>query len=275
MSWDIVATSFSPGVRRLMGRVGSKEPFDEGRQDLELLAGIVVNTKEVERVSERLGQQVEAIAGKERKLVLSGKIVRIKPVPKMYIAIDGTGVPMVPHETQGRQGKDDSGMAKSREAKLGCVFTQTSLDDEGFALRDPDSTTYVGAIETAEEFGQRIFTEAIRRGLRFAEQVIVIGDGAPWIWNLAAEHFADATEILDLYHAREHVSDLAKVLYEPLQAKAWTEASIQLLDEANLEGLLSTFARLRPKSEFVKDELRKGNGLLPDQHGADALPALP
>ena len=71
-----MATSFSPGVRRLMGRVGSKEPFDEGRQDLELLAGIVVNTKEVERVSERLGQQVEAIAGKERKLVLSGKIVR-------------------------------------------------------------------------------------------------------------------------------------------------------------------------------------------------------
>jgi len=254
---DIVATSFSPGMRRLMGRVGSKEPFDEGRQDLEELAGIVVNTKEVERVSERLGQQVEAISGKERKLVLSGKIVRIKPVPKMYIAIDGTGVPMVPGETQGRQGKDDSGTAKSREAKLGCVFTQTSLDDEGFALRDPDSTTYVGAIETAEQFGQRIFTEAIRRGLRFAEQVIVIGDGAPWIWNLAAEHFAGAIEIVDLYHAREHVSDLAKLLYEALQAKAWTQASIELLDAGNLEKLLSSFARLRPKSQFVKDEFRK------------------
>jgi hypothetical protein len=254
---DIVATSFSPGVRRLMGRVGSKEPFDEGRQDLEELAGIVVHTKEVERVSERLGQQVEAISGKERKLVLSGKIVRIKPVPKMYIAIDGTGVPMVPGETQGRQGKDDSGTAKSREAKLGCVFTQTNLDDEGFALRDPDSTTYVGAIETAEQFGQRIFTEAIRRGLRFAEQVIVIGDGAPWIWNLAAEHFAGAIEIVDLYHAREHVSDLAKLLYEARQAKAWAQASVELLDAGNLEGLLSTFARLRPKSQFVKDDLRK------------------
>jgi len=102
---DIVATSFSPGVRRLMGRVGSKEPFDEGRQDLEILAGIVVKTKEVERVSERLGEQVEAVARQERQVVFSGKIVRIKPVPKMYIAIDGTGVPMVPRETQGRQGK--------------------------------------------------------------------------------------------------------------------------------------------------------------------------
>lgn len=254
---DVVATSFSPGVRRLMGRVGSKEPFDEGRRDLEELAGIVLNTKEVERVSERLGEQVEVIAGEERKLVLSGKIVRVNPVPKMYIAIDGTGVPVVPRETQGRQGKDDADTAKSREAKLGCVFTQTSVDDEGFALRDPDSTTYVGAIETAEQFGQRIFTEAIRRGLRFAEQVIVIGDGAPWIWNLAAEHFPGATEIVDLYHAREHVSDLAKLLYEAGRAKAWTEASIELLDAGNLEGLLLSFARLRPKSELAKDALRK------------------
>ena len=63
--------------------------------------------------------------------------------------------------------------------------------------------------------------------------------------------------IVDLYHAREHVSDLARWLYQALQAKAWTEASIQLLDAGNLQGLLSTFARLRPKSEFVKDELRK------------------
>lgn len=254
---DIVATSFSPGVRRLMGRVGSKEPFDEGRQDLETLAGIVVKTKEVERVSERLGEQVEAIARKERQVVFSGKIVRIKPVPKMYIAIDGTGVPMVPRETQGRKGKDDSGSAKTREAKLGCVFTQTSVDDEGYPVRDRDSTTYVGAIETAEEFGQRIFTEAIRRGLRFAEQVIVIGDGAPWIWNLAAEHFPAATEIVDLYHAREHVSDLAKMLYDAPQARTWAEPCIDQLDAGDLEGLLSTLAALRPSSEVVKDEVRK------------------
>jgi hypothetical protein len=254
---DVVATSFSPGVRRLMGRVGSKEPFDEGRQDLETLAGIVVKTKEVERVSEKLGEQVEAISRKERQLVFSGKIVRIKPVPKMYIAIDGTGVPMVPRETQGRQGKDDSGGAKTREVKLGCVFTQTSVDDEGFPVRDRDSTTYVGAIETAEEFGQRIFTEAIRRGLRFAERVIVIGDGAPWIWNLASEHFPGATEIVDLYHAREHVSNLAKMLYDAPHARARTQPYIDQLDAGDLEGLLSTFASLRPRSEIVKDEIRK------------------
>ena len=255
---DVVSTSFSPGVRRLMGRVGSKEPFEEGRQDLEVLAGIVVHTKEVERVSERLGEQVEEFTRKERRLALAGKIVLVKPVPKLfYIAIDGTGVPMVPRETQGRPGKDNSAMAKTREAKLGCVFTQSRVDEEGFPVRDPNSTTYVGAIETAEEFGQRIFTEAIRRGLRCAEQVIVIGDGAPWIWTLAAEHFPGATEIVDLYHARQHVSNLAKIVRDSPQAKSWAQARIQQLDAGDIEGLLATIARLRPKSHIVKDELRK------------------
>ena len=257
---DIVATSFSPGVRRLMGRLGSKEPFDEGRADLEALAGILVNTKQVERVSENLGEEVEAIARKERRAVLSGKIVLLRAVPKMYIAIDGTGVPMVPRETEARQGKDESGPAKTREAKLGCVFTQTRLDEKGRPLRDPESTTYVAAIESAEPFGERIFTEAIRRGLRRAEKIIVIGDGAPWIWNLAAEHFPDAVEIVDLYHAREHLQDLGKVLYGPSKAKSWAEARITQLDAGDIEGLITTMQRLRPTGTIAKEELRKAVG---------------
>jgi hypothetical protein len=57
-------------------------------------------------------------------------------------------------DTVGRKGKTDGHAAHTREVKLGCVFTQTKWDEEGYALRDPDSTTYTGAIETAEEFWQ-------------------------------------------------------------------------------------------------------------------------
>jgi len=256
---DIVATSFSPGVRRLMGRVGGKEPFAEGRRDLKELAGIVVKTKQVERVSEAIGEQMEALADRQRAAAFSGRIVMLKPVPKMYIAIDGTGVPMVRRETEGRRGKDPTGKAKTREAKLGCVFTQTAVDDEGWAVRDDDSTTYVSAIESSEKFGRRIFTEAIRRGIRTAEEVIVLGDGAPWIWNLAGEHFAGATQIVDLYHAREHLSDLAKVLYGPGSSKAkdWAEARIDELDAGNIEAVLAAMRRLRPNAQTARDEARK------------------
>ena len=257
---DVVSTSFSPGVRRLMGRLGGKEAFDEGRCDLEELAGIVVNTKQVERVSETIGEQMEAVARRGRKAVLSGKVVILpKPVPKMYVEMDGTGVPMVPRETEGRQGKDPTGKAKTREAKLGCVFTQTTIDEEGRPVRDDASTTYVGAIETAEEFGRRTFTEAIRRGSRCAERIVVLGDGAPWIWNIAEEHFPGAIQIVDLYHAREHLSTLAKVLYGPgsPKAKAWAEARIHELDAGNVETVIAAMSRLRPRAEAARDELRK------------------
>lgn len=259
---DIESTSFSPGVRRLMARVGGKEAFDEGRRDLEALAGIFVKTKEVERVSETIGEEIEAVARRERKAVLSGKIVQISPVPRMYVAVDGTGVPMVPHETEGRRGKDETGRAKTREAKLGCVFTQVGVDIEGQPIREEGSTTYVGAIETAEEFGQRIFTEAIRRGSRFSKQMVVLGDGAPWIWNIASEHFPGAIEIVDLYHAREHLSELAKVVYGPgsKMAKQWADERIAELDVGNVEAVVTAIARLRSGNDAVKDEVRRAAG---------------
>jgi hypothetical protein len=256
---DITATSFSPGVRRLMGRLGGKEPFEEARGDIEALAGIVVLTKQVERVSEAIGEQIESISRKERKAAMGGKIVLLHPVPKMYVAIDGTGVPMVPRETQDRPGKDGIGPAKTREVKLGCVFTQTGLDENGRPVRDEGSTTYVGAIETAEEFGRRIFAEAIRRGSRRAEQIIVLGDGAAWIWNLADEHFPGATQIVDLYHAREHLSELAKILYGPgtPKARAWADLRIIDLDAGNVDEVISAMTRLRPATPAQRDELRR------------------
>ena len=259
---DIVGTSFSPGVRRLMGRVGGKEPFDEGRRDLEELAGVAVKTKEVERIAEAIGEQVEAAALPERDAALAGTVVPLKGVPKLYIALDGTGVPMVPHETRGRPGKDETGQAKTREAKLGCVFTQTSLDDRGRPVRDEASTTYVGAIETAEAFGGRIYTEAVRRGMTHAAQVIVLGDGAPWIWGIAEEHFPGTIQIVDLYHAREHLADLSKVVYGPatVTAKGWAAARSEDLDAGEVERVVAAIGRLRPRGEQAKAEVRKARG---------------
>ena len=256
---DIVGTGFSPGVRRLMGRVGAKEPFAEGRQDLEELAAVVVKTKAVERVAEALGTQIETLAHQERALALSGKVVPLQRVPKLYIAMDATGVPMVPRETEGRPGKDATGTAKTREAKLGCVFTQTRLDDKGRPVRDGASTTYVGAIEAAEAFGRRLYAEAVRRGVQRAEQVIVLGDGAPWIWSLTEEHFPGAIQIVDLYHAREHLGALAKVLYGPgsAEAQTWAAARCEELDAGEVAQVVAVLGRLRPRAEEAKEAVRK------------------
>ena len=199
---DIVGTSFSPGVRRIMGKVGAYRPFGLGHEDIREMAGICVDAKEIERTSHRLGADVDEFYKKEAKPFLSGKVVPIEAAPTMYVCIDGTGIPVVKAETVNRQGKD--GHAKTREVKLGCVFTQTGLDKKGYSIRDESSTSYVGAVETAEVFGKRIYAEALCRGLENAKKTVVIGDGAHWIWNIADEQFYGAIQIIDLYHAREH-----------------------------------------------------------------------
>jgi Uncharacterised protein family (UPF0236) len=256
---DIVDSSFSPGVRRMMGRVGGKEAFDEGRQDMEELAGVRVSTKAVERVAETIGQDIERTHRKEQQAALAGRLESIEVAATLYIAMDGTGVPIVPREAEGRQGKDETGRAKTREAKVGCVFTQTRRDNEGRPERDPQSTTYVGAIETAEEFGPRIYAEAVRRGLKGARRVVLLGDGAPWIWNIADEHFPGATQIVDLYHARQHLANLAKIVYGPASAKAkdWAAGRVEELDEGNIEAVVTTLKRLRPRDSAIQKEIGK------------------
>ncbi len=245
---DVAGSSFSPGVRRMMGRVGAKEAFDEGRQDLKELAGVVVKTKAVERISEVIGEQAERVFEGERRGALAGQLAGMEAASTLYIAIDGTGVPVVARESEGRKGKRDE-RAKTREAKLGCVFTQTLLDDQGRPQRDECSTTYVGAIESAEQFGPRIYAEAVRRGLKRAGRIAVLGDGATWIWNIADEHFHGAIQIVDLYHARQHLTELAKSIYGQGTPKAtdWAAGRSQQLDVGNIEAILTALRRLRPR----------------------------
>jgi hypothetical protein len=249
----------------MMGQVGAKEAFADGREDLELLAGVLVTTKAVERVSESIGKQIEQQNQREQKQIMSGKVVPFSSkgvIPKMYIAIDGTGVPVVKRETEGRKGKGKTGQAKTREAKLGCVFTQTTVDAEGYAVRDEGSTTYVGAIETSGPFGNRIYAEAVRRGIARAQDVIVLGDGAKWIWGIADEHFPGATQIVDLYHAREHLAKVAKLVHGSTGKKCreWFSARRQELDAGDVKTITAALSRLRPKEKAVRKEIKTEMG---------------
>jgi hypothetical protein len=202
---DVENTELTPGVRRMLALVGQQAPFDQGRQQMELLAGLEVTVKAVERTAEAIGEDIAQGEQQQiqRAVQLDLPIVVGQPIPILYAQMDGTGVPVVKKETVGRKGKTDGQPAHTREVKLGCVFTQTTWDKEGYALRDPDSTTYTGAIETAEEFGKRLYLEAWNRGWNRAHKKVVMGDGAEWIWNLAQQHFPGAVQIVDLYHARQ------------------------------------------------------------------------
>lgn len=256
---DIQNTGFSPGVRRMQAVVGQEAPFDHGREQMKLLAGLEVTAKSVERTAEAIGSDIAEGEQYEihKAVQLDLPVIVGEPIPILYLQMDGTGVPVVKKETEGRKGRTDGQPAHTREVKLGCVFTQTTWDQEGYAIRDSDSTTYTGAIETAEEFGRRLYLEAWNRGWSRAEKKVVMGDGAEWIWNLADQHFPGAVQIVDLYHARQHLWELARKLHpnDPVNQKAWMKVhQKRLLDKGKIEKLVLS---LRATSSTNPEVLEK------------------
>ncbi len=241
----------SPGVRRMEAVVGSEMPFAPACEPMKLLAGLDVTAKAIERAAEAIGAEIaqrdQQEIGRAKQLVLP--VVSKQNIPKMYVLMDGVQVPVVAAETEGRTGRIEGQRASTRECKLGCVFIQTTVDKEGWPIRDLESTTYVGAIETAEEFGFRIYSEAWRRGWEWATIRIVIGDGAVWIWNLADQHFPGAIQIVDLYHARQHLWTLAALLHphDPEAKKLWMIPMKSLLDDGDMETLVTRLCQIAPQ----------------------------
>jgi hypothetical protein len=258
---DVENTEFSPGVRRMHALVGQQAPFEQGREQMKVLAGLEVTTKAVERVAEAIGEDIAAHEQREiqKAVQLDLPMVLGQPVPILYVQMDGTGVPVVKKETEGRKGKRAGQPAHTREAKLGCVFTQTKWDEEGYPIRDPDSTTYTGAMESAEEFGRRLYVEAWKRGWSRAQNKVVIGDGAEWIWNLAQEHFPSAIQIVDLYHARQHLGDLVRRLHprDERQQKAWMNVhQKRWLDQGKIEKLVQSLRSIQARDAEVAEKVR-------------------
>ena len=90
---DIMRTTRSPGVRRMMARAGSSSTFKEGAQDLKIYADIEVSPKDVERVAEGIGEEVEAWSKQEASNLLNENrpVPLRKEIPVLYASYDGTG----------------------------------------------------------------------------------------------------------------------------------------------------------------------------------------
>lgn len=196
----------TPMLARLMTRAGAQSGFAGAAEDLRVYGGLEVEGRQIHRLLQHTGP---AMHQAWRSLPV---IPPPAPLPVLYVSVDGTGVPMVPAALVGRRGKAPDGGARTREIKLGCVFTQHGTDDQGRPLRDPDSTTYLCGLEAAADFGGRLRREAFRRGLGQSQRTALLGDGAAWVWELGRVNFPQAIQILDYFHGREHLSDLVDAI---------------------------------------------------------------
>jgi len=241
----------------MVGLASALVSFAETSELMRELAGVSVDPKRVERAAEALGRE---IADDERSVVDP----QPPAAPTMYLGLDGTGVPMRASELAGRQGKQSDGTAKTREVKLVTLWTAETADERGVPVRDRGSVSYSAALESAacrdtdrelSEFAQRVSREARRRGFDRAPRQVVLGDGAPWIWNLAEEIFPSAIQIVDIFHAKGHLWDVAKAIYGPGTdlGERWAKQRRDELDQGNLDAIFDALAA----HQTTHDEARK------------------
>jgi hypothetical protein len=251
-------TSLSPALTRMTGTVGAMVSFQEGSELLAELAGLAVDAKQVERTAEALGQE---IAEDERHHAEPSDTLALPPT--LYLGMDGTGIPLRAEELAGRAGKQPDGSAKTGEVKLCTIWSAESFDAEGTPIRDEGSVTYSAALESASAldtaparspFAERVWREATRRRFNQASRTAVLGDGAAWIWNIAADQFPSSIQIVDRFHAKQHLSDLAKALYGPTHPRAvqWADRRKEELDTGKFRALLNAIRRQVCHSEDAR-----------------------
>ena len=252
-------SSLSPAVTRMVGLVGATVSLEEGHELLAELAGLQVPSKQVERAAEALGREIS----NDEKRVVQRPPADESVAPTLYLGMDGTGVPMRAWELEGRHGKLPDGKSKTGEVKLCTVWSAEGRDEEGTPVRDEGSVSYSAAIESAaqkdtdeipSEFAERLVRQAARRAFERAPRRAVLGDGAKWIWNIASEYFPDAIQIIDRFHAKQHLSLAAKSIYGPGSdlGRLWAHQRYDELDAGNIEAVLYALRVHSPQDEDAR-----------------------
>lgn len=239
------AHRFSDGVIELISYVCAHLPFEESCEMLEKLTGINMSSKEAQIISEEIGEEMnEELEEQAEEAVSQGLEAEERP-KRLYVTMDGTMV----HED-----------GDWHEVKVGAIYT-TATQENGQGQQEEvvDKVRYVGQFESSERFGPHISAGAQIRGQEYAEEVIALGDGAPWIWNLVNTYFPGAIEIIDWYHASEHIWGFGKALYGEDEAatKEWVDGRLTLLRGGSVEELIDDLNELEGLSNEIRAERDK------------------
>ncbi len=214
---------WSPTVKALSAQIAGRMSYAESVRLLEELTGLRLEESVVERIVAELGGRLRA------------------------------------EETVGMDGTSAHIDGAWHEVKTGVVYE---------AMRGADgvdkavNSRYVAAQESAESFGDRLYVTAAQAGVEYADQVVVIGDGAEWIWNLAAHHYPDAIQIVDYWHACEHIHELATAYYGEgtTKGKRWAQDHCRWLKQRGPGTLLRALKRMKPKTDEQREAVRRELG---------------
>ena len=218
--------NYSVGVVALSAEVSAGFAFEAGEDFLARRFGLDLCYKQVQRMAERTGA---VVCEREYDLalgVVSDKAALICQEQPEMLTISADGV-----------------MVHSDGA-------WTEMKCASFGSEEYGRST-IATMEACEKFGELLYLEAVRRGLRKADKVVFVADGAVWIWNLVSHHFPDAVEIVDWYHAVEHLWEVANASYGKgsKKAKDWIKRNKARLMEDGVDRVISSIKQWQPKTQ--------------------------
>jgi hypothetical protein len=221
----IGSSNYSAGVVALTSEVAAGFPFGPCEGFLARRFGLDMCYKQVQRIAERTGTVlVEAELQSSALAVLPESAVDSEEsTDVMTISADGLMVHADGTWT---------------EMKVGTVLGECGRSS-------------IATLSRCEQFGKHLYLEALRRGLRHAGRVVFVADGAVWIWNLAAEHFPGAVEIVDWYHAVGHLWEIANDWHGEgtPKAKLWVKHNKARLAEDGVARVIASLRQWKPASD--------------------------
>ena len=226
--WDAtegLKDGYTVGVAQVMCRLSARLDFREASEELKH-HGIRISHKTLQEKVRRWS------SGKSVSDYVDSQV--LEAGSKWHVSCDGCHTP-TPDGTY-------------EEVKVGCLYRDyPQLGPGSIPRARPTSLRYVASRSTAADFGEQWFNLAIASGLykdeTERETVVVIGDGAAWIWNLASQYFPGALEIVDYMHAKSHLYDVAKQVYGETEAaagrvEAWVKATEVFLYAGNIQEVI-------------------------------------
>ena len=257
----------SPRVQEICALTVLRAPAGQAQDDVRRLTGITLGASTLHREARRQGERAlkirEADEARTQNLKGVAELTARAPIlPKhttLVIEIDAWNIRERDH-----WGKTQALLKAGEEiGRWHWVYTGTvfRLDQRGTTESGRPMIADRGFVATRrgiDSFQRQLYAEALQRGFLAAETVLILADGAIWIWNLAADRFKDAQQRVDLHHVQEHLWNLAGELYGKgtPEAHAWVRPYLQWLEKRK-EGALDVINSLEELHTHIEEFSQK------------------
>lgn len=243
-------------VRLWVALLAGQLPFAQAATTLEMLTRVSLSAASLERLSVAIGTSLRSHQQEQAQKHQSGML----PVPKekrpqrLYIGLDGVFVPL--RDAWKKDKSQGELSCRYGECKSGVVYE--AFQDEFGKDSRVRTHAYVATLDKVEDFAPLLGTLAHQQGHHLAKEVIVLGDGAAWIWQLAAKQFPQAIQIVDFFHAAEHLGKVAEARFGQgtQEGKLWQSSRLEELKKNQLVKVLAEIKAWRP-TNASKKQLRQ------------------